>query len=50
MRVLHIRGIDDETYKLLWNLRRYYKARSWADLIRKICMEYKEEITQYEWL
>ena len=47
---LHIRDLDDETYAILWNLRKYYKARSWSDLIRKICREYEKRIMEEEWL
>lgn len=50
MHTLHIRNLDDETYKLLWNLRKKLKASSWADLMKKVCTAYKEEIEEFEWL
>ena len=48
--IIHVRDIDDDLYELLWNLRKYYKARSWADLLRKITEQYKEQIEQEVWL
>jgi len=47
---LHIRNLDDETYTTLWNLRKAYGARSWADLIKKIVAEYVERIKLEEWI
>lgn len=47
---LHIRNLDDETYRLMWSLRRKLKAKSWADLMQKVCQTYKEEIEEFEWL
>ncbi len=48
--IIHIRGLDDESYKLLWNMRKRYKARSWADLIKKLTEQMREEVEEYEWL
>ena len=47
---LHIRKLDDETYRLMWSLRKKLKARSWADLMKKICESYKEDIMEFDWL
>ena len=45
-----IRNLDHETYIILWNMRRRYKARSWADLLKKIAKEWAEEIEELEWI
>jgi len=34
-----VRNIDYDLYVKLWNLRRKLKARSWTDMLRKICEE-----------
>ena len=47
---IHIRKLDGETYKLMWSMRKKLKASSWADMMKKICDEYKEEIEELDWL
>jgi len=47
---LHIRNLDDDTYHLMWAMRKKLKAKSWADMMKKICATYKEEIEEFEWL
>ena len=47
---LHIRNLDDNTYCLMWAMRKKLKAKSWADMMKKICATYKEEIEEFEWL
>jgi len=47
---LHIRNLDDETYGLLWNYRKFHQAGSWAKLIKIIVKAYDEEIKQKEWI
>lgn len=47
---IHIRKLSHEAYERLWNLRKFHKARSWADLIDKITKEYVEAIMEFEWL
>ena len=47
--IIHVRDIDDELYELLWNLRKYYNARSWRELLEKICTEYAEKIEEELW-
>lgn len=44
--IIHIRDIDEDLYELLWNLRKYYKAKSWHDLLKKICEEYKQKMEE----
>ncbi|MBA7534613.1 hypothetical protein ES705_26862 [subsurface metagenome] len=50
IHTLHIRKLDDETYRLMWAMRKQLKAKSWADMMKKICDTYKEEIAEFEWL
>ncbi len=45
---IHIRNLDDETYMTLWNLKKRFKARSWAELL-KIIVEIFEEEMEEEW-
>jgi len=47
---IHIRKLNHEAYERLWNLRKFHKAKSWADLIDKITKEYVEAIMEFEWL
>jgi hypothetical protein len=42
-RVLLVRGVDSKLYAELWNLRRSMGARSWADMLRRIVEEWREE-------
>jgi len=44
-----IRSLDHETYVLLWNLRKRYKVRSWAQLLRIIAKRWAEEVEEHEW-
>ena len=46
---LHIRDLDDDTYQKMWNLRKKKQAKSWADLMRIICLEYMIEVKE-KWL
>lgn len=50
VHTIHIRKLKHEAYERLWNLRKYYKARSWADLIDKITEEYVKQIEEFEWI
>ena len=47
---LHIRKLDDDTYKLMWAMRKKLKAKSWADFMKKVCESYEAEIEEFEWL
>jgi hypothetical protein len=42
-RVLLVRGVDSKLYAELWNMRRSMGARSWADMLRRIVEEWREE-------
>jgi len=45
-----VRGLSEDLYQGLWNLRKAYGARSWKDLLAKILREYERSIEEYEWL
>lgn len=42
MRKVLIRNLDEETYMKLYWLRKKFRARNWAELIKMICEEYEE--------
>ena len=41
---IHIRELSHTAYETMWNLRRYYEVKSWAELIEKIVKEYASDI------
>jgi len=47
---IHIRNLPHNVYEALWNLRRFHRASSWAELIEKITVEYIKNIEEFEWL
>ena len=47
---VHIRNIPHELYERMWNLRKFYQAKSWTDLMDKITQEYEIELKETEWL
>jgi len=47
---IHVRNLKDETYQRLWNLRKFHKATSWAELLDRITEQYVKDIEEYEWL
>lgn len=47
---IHIRKLEHEIYMLMWNMKKDMKAHSWADMMRKICEKYREDIKEFEWL
>lgn len=47
---LHIRNLDHADYILLWSMRKELKAKSWADMVKKIVKKYEEEIAEFEWI
>jgi len=49
VHVIIIRNIPDDMYDKLWMLRRYYKFRSWKDLLEFILKQWEEEL-EGEWL
>ena len=50
VHTIHVRKLKHEAYERLWNLRKYHKARSWADLIDKITEEYVKQIEEFDWI
>ncbi|GAI42176.1 unnamed protein product [marine sediment metagenome] len=50
VHTIHIRKLKHEAYERFWNLRRYYNASSWADLIDKITKEYVKQIEEFDWI
>jgi len=49
MRTIIIRNLDEETYTLLWQMRKFYKAGSWAKLMKIITREFQQQ-TMEDWL
>lgn len=46
---VQIRGLSHTAYETLWNLRRHYKVKSWAELIEKIVKDYAADIGE-DWV
>jgi len=49
IHTIHIRGLSHAAYETMWNLRRYYGAKSWAELIEKIAKKYAADIRD-DWI
>lgn len=49
-RTIIVRGVDEHTYEILWRMRRAFKVRSWAELLRKIALEYEQITEEAKWL
>jgi hypothetical protein len=47
---IHIRGLDDETYWKLRELKKRYRVRDWATLLKKMAEDIEEAIKEAEWI
>jgi len=45
---IHIRNLDDKTYKELWSLRHYIGATNWTKVIQWAIEKYKTELELLE--
>jgi len=44
------RNVKHDVYVTLWNLRRKYRAKSWARFFELLTEEFEEEVKETEWL
>jgi alpha-amylase/alpha-mannosidase (GH57 family) len=47
--VIHIRDLDDETYRKMWALRKRWRTGNWVNLLR-ILVDVKYKEVEKEWL
>ena len=47
---IHVRDLDDETYWKLKELKKRYKIRDWATLLKKLVEDIEEAIKESEWV
>jgi len=47
---IHVRDLDDETYWKLKELKKRYRARDWATLLKKLVEDIEEAIKESEWV
>lgn len=50
LHTIHIRHLKDETYELLYNMKKYYKVNSWDKLLDEITAEFAERIEKKDWV
>ena len=50
LHTIKVRKLKHSVYERLWNLRKYHKAKSWADLLDKITAAYVAEIEEFDWI
>ena len=47
---IHVRDLDDETYWKLKELKKRYRARDWATLLKKMTEDIETAYKEMEWI